>query len=256
MDEYSETYWDEDVALNDQFDHLPFKEYPNKSKFLRENPYWLSEDDVNLEFGRDYTDDTPLDNFDGRLDVDQISNQDNMFPFTRRSTQDLLNYSDLYDEYEMAVMAKVARLKVAHINIGDTVLLMRPQRYDLSRNIKNRLARVIDTQDNGWLLVETARGDKVAVYCGSTSIDDDVQKIDFADLERVYPKKLKVVQKHDIGAEFLEENQHWAKVSKIVKRKGKFVVMSKDGSRSFGTYDTEEEAKKRLNQIHFFARKA
>lgn len=35
----------------------------------------------------------------------------------------------------------------------------------------------------------------------------------------------------------------------IVERDGKFVVMSEDGDREFGTYDTEDEAKARLAQV-------
>jgi len=38
----------------------------------------------------------------------------------------------------------------------------------------------------------------------------------------------------------------------IRKRKGKYVVLSHDGKRSFGTYDTEAQAKKRLAQVHYF----
>lgn len=42
-------------------------------------------------------------------------------------------------------------------------------------------------------------------------------------------------------------------VEKVVKREdGKYEVMSKDGSRSFGVYGSEEKAKKRLQQIEFF----
>jgi predicted ABC-type ATPase len=35
---------------------------------------------------------------------------------------------------------------------------------------------------------------------------------------------------------------------------GKYVVYSEDGSRSFGTYDTEDEAKERLRQIEYFSK--
>jgi hypothetical protein len=42
---------------------------------------------------------------------------------------------------------------------------------------------------------------------------------------------------------------------KIVKKNGKFVVTSEDGSRTFGEYDTEEEAEERLRQIHYFKSK-
>jgi len=38
----------------------------------------------------------------------------------------------------------------------------------------------------------------------------------------------------------------------IVKRKGKFVVISERTGRSFGTYQTLKEAKKRLQQIEMF----
>ena len=38
----------------------------------------------------------------------------------------------------------------------------------------------------------------------------------------------------------------------IVKQGGKYVVKSADGSKTLGTYDDEEEAKKRLAQIEFF----
>jgi hypothetical protein len=38
----------------------------------------------------------------------------------------------------------------------------------------------------------------------------------------------------------------------IVRRQGKYVVLSHDGKRKFGTYDTKEEAKKRLQQMEMF----
>jgi hypothetical protein len=38
----------------------------------------------------------------------------------------------------------------------------------------------------------------------------------------------------------------------IVKRAGKYVVVSETTGRRFGTYDTLAEAKKRLRQIEFF----
>lgn len=42
-------------------------------------------------------------------------------------------------------------------------------------------------------------------------------------------------------------------VEKIVQREdGKYEVVSKDGDRSFGTYSSEEKAKKHLQQIEFF----
>jgi hypothetical protein len=40
----------------------------------------------------------------------------------------------------------------------------------------------------------------------------------------------------------------------IVKRKGKYIVMSKKTKRKFGTYKTLIEAKKRLAQIEYFKR--
>ena len=38
----------------------------------------------------------------------------------------------------------------------------------------------------------------------------------------------------------------------IVKRGKKYKVLSHDGKREFGTYDTKEEAKKRLQQMEMF----
>lgn len=38
----------------------------------------------------------------------------------------------------------------------------------------------------------------------------------------------------------------------IVKRDGKYVVLSHDGKRKFGTYDTEKEAKARLRMMEMF----
>jgi len=38
----------------------------------------------------------------------------------------------------------------------------------------------------------------------------------------------------------------------IVKRAGKYVVVSETTGRRFGTYDTLAEAEKRLRQIEFF----
>jgi hypothetical protein len=38
----------------------------------------------------------------------------------------------------------------------------------------------------------------------------------------------------------------------IVKRAGKYVVISETSGRRFGTYDTRAEAEKRLRQIEFF----
>jgi hypothetical protein len=40
----------------------------------------------------------------------------------------------------------------------------------------------------------------------------------------------------------------------IVKRAGKYVVVSETSGRRFGTYRTLGEAKKRLRQIEFFKR--
>jgi hypothetical protein len=38
----------------------------------------------------------------------------------------------------------------------------------------------------------------------------------------------------------------------IVKRAGKYIVVSETTGRRFGTYDTLAEARKRLQQIEFF----
>ncbi len=38
----------------------------------------------------------------------------------------------------------------------------------------------------------------------------------------------------------------------IKKIKGKYVVLSEKTGRRFGTYDTKEEAEKRLRQVEFF----
>lgn len=38
----------------------------------------------------------------------------------------------------------------------------------------------------------------------------------------------------------------------IVRRQGKYVVLSHDGKRKFGTYDNKEDAKKRLQQMEMF----
>jgi hypothetical protein len=40
----------------------------------------------------------------------------------------------------------------------------------------------------------------------------------------------------------------------IVKRAGKFVVVSETTGRRFGTYDTLAQARRRLRQIEFFER--
>ena len=42
----------------------------------------------------------------------------------------------------------------------------------------------------------------------------------------------------------------------IVRERGKFVVKSEDGSRRFGSYDSEEEAKKRLAEVEMFKQMA
>lgn len=42
---------------------------------------------------------------------------------------------------------------------------------------------------------------------------------------------------------------------KIVKQGNKFVVLSKDGGKKLGEFDSEDAAKKRLGQIEFFKRK-
>jgi hypothetical protein len=38
----------------------------------------------------------------------------------------------------------------------------------------------------------------------------------------------------------------------IIRRAGKFVVVSERSGRRLGTYDTLEEAKRRLRQVEFF----
>lgn len=42
---------------------------------------------------------------------------------------------------------------------------------------------------------------------------------------------------------------------KIIKKGNKWQVTSEDGKKNLGTYDTEEDAKKRLQQVHFFKNK-
>jgi len=41
----------------------------------------------------------------------------------------------------------------------------------------------------------------------------------------------------------------------IIKQNGKYVIKSEDGSKTLGTYDTREEAEKRLKQIEYFKHK-
>ena len=41
-------------------------------------------------------------------------------------------------------------------------------------------------------------------------------------------------------------------IEKIVQRGSKWVIMSKDGSKQLGEYDTKEDALKRLRQIEYF----
>lgn len=38
----------------------------------------------------------------------------------------------------------------------------------------------------------------------------------------------------------------------IVRRQGKYVVLSHDGKRKFGTYDNKEDARTRLRMIEMF----
>jgi hypothetical protein len=42
----------------------------------------------------------------------------------------------------------------------------------------------------------------------------------------------------------------------IRKRKGRYVVLSESGERSFGTYRSLKAAKKRLRQVEFFKHRA
>lgn len=41
-------------------------------------------------------------------------------------------------------------------------------------------------------------------------------------------------------------------IAKVVKKGSQFCVVSKDGNKNLGCYDTEQEAKKRLQQVEFF----
>lgn len=175
-----------------QFEHHDYKEYGPRHKYKNFDVEFLSSGDESYTELTDHgVKEAPLDNFDGKLTTDQVSFQENMFEHTPYSAYDLKDYSDLYDQYEFSVIAKKAyRIKIADIIPGDTVLLMRPQRYLLSYGKKDRIARVLDTQENGWLLIETLGGEKLAVYAGSSDEDDDVQKLDFNQLEEVYKYKL------------------------------------------------------------------
>jgi hypothetical protein len=47
-----------------------------------------------------------------------------------------------------------------------------------------------------------------------------------------------------------------AEVTVIKKVKGRYVVLSEKTGRSFGTYRTLAEAKRRLGQVEFFKRRA
>lgn len=41
----------------------------------------------------------------------------------------------------------------------------------------------------------------------------------------------------------------------ILRENGKFVIKSEDGSKTLGTYNTREEAEKRLQEIEYFKHK-
>lgn len=268
-DIYQWDFFDEDAdrKLNPQFEDHPYKEYSDGSKFRRETHDWLVEDDDSgLDFNRDISEDQPLDNFDGILPPDQVGQQDNMLGGNFYNGTEMQDYSDLYDAHEMSMIAKRARLKVSHIQKGDSVLLMRPFKYDLPLSMSKRIGKVVDTLENGWIVVETHDKEKVAVYCGDSDEDNDVQKIDYDELYEVYGHKIATEDKplllrlwllqheeqDEHPEEFLEENQHWAH---IMKEKGKWVVKDKKKTRSFGSYPTKAEAEKRLQQVHYFARK-
>ena len=194
LPEALETEQFDDTLRFKEFDHLEYKEYGPKHKYHNFDVEFLSPNDESYkDLENQGVKEAPLDNFDGRLIPGDISMQnDNMFKYEPVSAYDLKDYSDLYDNYEFSIIAKKAkRIRIAHIVPGDTVLLMRPDRYLLSYNKLDRIAQVIDTQDNGWLLVKTMRGQKIAVYAGSSDEDDDVQRLDFDQLEQVYQHRLK-----------------------------------------------------------------
>jgi hypothetical protein len=43
-------------------------------------------------------------------------------------------------------------------------------------------------------------------------------------------------------------------ISKIVKRGNKFCVVSKDGKRNFGCFNSRQKALKRLREVEFFSK--
>lgn len=187
-----ETEQSDDTLRFKEFEHLDYKEYGPKNKYRNFDVEFLSPNDESYkDLENQGVKEAPLDNFDGRMIPGDLSMQDNMFKYEPTSAYELKDYSDLYDNYEFSIIAKMAkRVKVSHIIPGDTVLIMRPDRYLTSYNKLDRVAKVLDTQDNGWLLVCTMRGQKIAIYAGNSDEDDDVQKLDFDQLEQVYRHKI------------------------------------------------------------------
>lgn len=59
-----------------------------------------------------------------------------------------------------------------------------------------------------------------------------------------------------VGPRIVADNDSWYKISKIKKLPdGKWRVTEKDGTGNLGTFDTEEEAKKRIGEVEYFKKK-
>jgi len=116
-----------------------------------------------------------LDNFDGVLTDDRMLHQ--VIRDDERNnpiSSDDINFAENY-----TYMYHSGRRKLAHIERNDYVLIMRPHLYGLDTTPRSRFAKVIDNVGNGWIVVKNADSKQLAVYCGDTDEDNDVQKLDF-----------------------------------------------------------------------------
>lgn len=86
-------------------------------------------------------------------------------------------------------------------------------------------------------------------------IDQYPQVVDQIKFEFQLPENAEIVKDvhWDIGHGFTDEflGEKYV-VEKIIKKGNKYQVTSEDGKKNLGTYDTEEEAKRRLQQVHYF----
>lgn len=155
-------------------------EFSVPQKYLNFDVEFLTVDDMGTKYPEQPNIEAPLDDFDGIVPKDQASHEEYRPEPKKVQFRKDFDYPEFYDQLIWA--NRTARIKTAGFQLGDFVQVVRPWRYGLEGSPRRSVGEILGTQDNGWLIIRSLSGEKVAVYSGLSHEDADVVKIDLKKL--------------------------------------------------------------------------